>query len=172
MDWVFTLPSKLKQTLVSTDPITLLDSVIIHTDYLFGRYFAAWMLHSCMSKANAPCYNKNKKYLLMELIKLVVFFSYWEERHPKMNPSLRFCGERILYHQLSCTCELGWPFFLWGEHSHRNSGNRADVTFKEIKSWGSEQTGETKLTLFNDQLQIIEETNIMVLMEVMGVKLC
>jgi len=32
--------------------------------------------------------------------------------------------------------------------------------FKEIKSQRSEQTGETELTLFSDQSQIIEETNI------------
>lgn len=101
---------------MSTDTVMLLDSIIIHIEYLLGRYFAAWMLHSCMSKADEPCYSeKNKKYLLMEVTKLVGFFFFPNRerdiQETSKNPSLRFCGERILYPQLSCTSELGWPLF-------------------------------------------------------------
>lgn len=150
---------------MSTDTIMLLDSIIIHIEYLLGRYFAAWMLHSCMSKADEPCYSeKNKKYLLMEVTKLVgfFFFSKQGERHPR-NIQESFLAI-LWWKNIVSSAELHfWAWltsFPWGEHSHRNSGNRGDVMFKEIKSQRSEQTGETELTLFSDQSQIIEETNI------------
>lgn len=98
-------------------------SVVSRTGYVLECCFAAWMLlfHSHMGEADVPCYSgKDKKYLLMEVTKLVLL-STQGENCSGMDPSLRFAAQLAFFPQWSVLSQKLRP--QWGE-----------VMLKEAKS--------------------------------------